>query len=106
MVAGRVSIVTAAASEGDWQEDFMSTTEHLTTEVPPSQDWRDLLEDILPPQGSWSEEQYLVLTDYKSRLIEFTDGFLEVLPVPTDQHQNILEFLFLAFLQFIKPRGG
>jgi Uma2 family endonuclease len=71
-----------------------------------SQEWKDLLEEILPPQGSWSEEQYLVLTDHGNRLIEFTDGFLEVLPIPTDRHQSILEFLYLAFFQFLKPRGG
>ena len=76
------------------------------TALPSIPQWKDLLEEILPPQGSWSEEQYLVLTDHKNRLIEFTDGFLEVLPRPTDRHQNIVQFLFLAFFQFIKPRGG
>jgi Uma2 family endonuclease len=65
-----------------------------------------LLEEILPSQGGWSDEQYLVLTEHTNRLVEFTDGFLEPLPMPTDQHQAILEFLFLAFLHFIKPRGG
>ena len=47
-----------------------------------------------------------VLTDHRSRLVEFTDGFLEVLPMPTDKHQSVLEFLFLAFLDFVEPRGG
>jgi Uma2 family endonuclease len=65
-----------------------------------------MLEEILPPQGSWSEEEYLVLTDHRNRLIEFTDGVLEVLPRPTDKHQSILEFLYLAFHLFLKPRGG
>jgi Uma2 family endonuclease len=65
-----------------------------------------LLEEVLPRQGEWSEEQYLVLTDHTNRLVEFTDGFLEVVCMPTDRHQAILEFLFLAFLGFIKPRGG
>src|SRR5207237_7066193 len=46
------------------------------------------------------------LTEHKTRLIEFTDGFLEPLPMPTDRHQSILGFLYLAFLQFVKPRGG
>ena len=54
----------------------------------------------------WSEEQYLVLTDSTNRLIEFTDGYLEPLPMPTDRHQAILEFLFLALRTFIRPRGG
>ncbi|HVC98738.1 MAG TPA: Uma2 family endonuclease [Pirellulales bacterium] len=84
----------------------MATASELATEVPSLQEWKDLLEDILPPQGRWSEEEYLVLTDHRNRLIEFTDGFLEVLPMPTDKHQSILQFLFLAFLEFVKPRGG
>ena len=58
------------------------------------------------PRVEWSEEEYLVLTDHRNRLVEFTDGFLEVLPMPTDKHQSVLEFLFLAFFGFVEPRGG
>ena len=73
----------------------------------PSQaEWKDLLEDILPRQGEWGEEDYLVLTDHRNRLVEFTDGFLEVLPRPTDEHQTLLKFLFLAFFHFFESRGG
>jgi Uma2 family endonuclease len=75
-------------------------------DVTAGQEWKVLLEEMLPPQGQWSEEQYLVLTDHRNRLIEFTDGFLEPLPMPTDRHQAILGFLYLIFQQFIKPRGG
>ena len=84
----------------------MATDSQLTTELPPTQEWKDLLVDLLPPQGAWSEEEYLVLTDHRNRLVEFTDGFLEVLPRPTDKHQTVLQFLFLAFFQFVQPRGG
>jgi Uma2 family endonuclease len=70
------------------------------------QEWKDLLAEILPLQGEWSEEEYLVLTDHRSRLVEYTDGFLEALPMPTDEHQAILGFLFLAFHNFTEPRGG
>ncbi len=66
----------------------------------------DLVLDLLPLQGRWDEEQYLWLTDYTNRLIEFTDGYIEVLPMPTDNHQALLEYLFLAFLAFLKPLGG
>jgi Uma2 family endonuclease len=75
-------------------------------ELPSKLQWKDVLEEILPPQGEWSEEEYLVLTDHRSRLIEYTDGFLEVLPMPTRVHQRILKFLFLAFFQFFDARGG
>jgi Uma2 family endonuclease len=68
--------------------------------------WMETLAEILPPQGQWTEEQYLVLTDHRNRLIEFTDGFLEILPMPTDKHQSILKFLFLLFFQVVEVRGG
>lgn len=70
------------------------------------QEWKDLLDDLMPPQGHWSEEEYLVLTEHRNRLVEFTDGYLEVLPIPTDKHQSVLKFLFLAFYSFAEPRGG
>ena len=84
----------------------MASTTQPTTELPSAQEWKEVLEQILPPQGEWSEEEYLVLTDHRNRLVEFTDGFLEVLPMPTDKHQGILGFLYLAFLNFIEPRDG
>src|SRR5262249_57773178 len=43
---------------------------------------------------------------HRNRLVEFTDGFLEALPMPTDKHQSLLKFLFLAFYAFAEPRGG
>jgi len=84
----------------------MTTAANPTTDLPSSREWKDLLEEILPRQGEWTEEQYLLLTDHRSRLIEYTDGLLEALPMPTDQHQSILQFLFLAFVHFLQPRGG
>ena len=84
----------------------MASATQPTTELPSGQDWKDVLEQILPPQGAWSEEEYLVLTDHRNRLVEFTDGCLEVLPMPTDRHQGILGFLYLAFHSFLEPRGG
>jgi len=62
--------------------------------------------DLLPLQGLWTETQYLTLTDQTSHLIEFTDGVIEVLPIPTDKHQAISQFLFLALLALIQRIGG
>ncbi len=62
--------------------------------------------DLEPLQGLWSVEQYLKLTNQTSQLIEFTDGMLEVLPMPTDKHQAISLFLLLGLLAFIRPRHG
>ena len=57
-------------------------------------------------QGLWTEAQYLRLTDHVRRLLEFTDGCLEVLPMPTDRHQVIVRFLFLALFPFVRDSGG
>ena len=62
--------------------------------------------DVEPLQGLWTEAQYLRLTDHARLLIEFTDGRLEVPPVPTDRHQAISQFLFLALSPFVAARGG
>jgi len=56
----------------------------------------DLVLSLMPLQGRWTAEQYLLLTDQTNRLIEFTGGYMEVLPMPTDQHQVMVRFVFLA----------
>jgi Uma2 family endonuclease len=70
--------------------------------------WGDGTEpiDLTPLQGLWTEEQYLKLTDGTNCLIEFTDGEIEVLPMPTDRHQVILALLYELFIAFIRPTGG
>lgn len=68
--------------------------------------YAELLKHLLPEQGAWTEEEYLWLTDSTTRLVEFTDGYIEVLPIPTTKHQKILSFLFIAFDLFLRPRGG
>lgn len=78
----------------------------LATLPPTAQEWKDVLAELLPPQGSWSEEEFLVLTGDRHRLVEYTDGLLEVIPVPTDQHQSILKYLFLAFFGYFESRGS
>jgi Uma2 family endonuclease len=57
-------------------------------------------------QGTWTVEQYLKLSEQTNRLIEYSDGFVEVLPMPTDRHQAILTFLFLALRPLIEQLGG
>ena len=84
----------------------MTTTTHLSSITTPQAELDRLLADLLPRQGQWDAEGYLWLTDHTNRLVEFTDGRIEVLPMPTDQHQHILKYLFLAFHAFVQPRGG
>ena len=65
-----------------------------------------ILSDTLPRQGRWSDDDYLWLTDRTRRLIEFTDGCIEELPMPTSTHQAILAFLYRALYAYLAPLGG
>jgi hypothetical protein len=73
--------------------DTMADTGRFTPNLPSTEAWKDMLEELLPRQGEWTDEEYLVLTDHGNRLVEYTDGFVEVLPMPTDEHQNVLQCL-------------
>jgi Uma2 family endonuclease len=59
---------------------------------------------LYPPQGQWSQEQYLALTDHTRWLVEYTAGKIEVLSMPTIEHQMIARFLFLALNTFVETR--
>src|SRR5947209_8537587 len=58
-----------------------------------------------PPQGSWSEQDYLGLEDYLggSIRVELTHGRLEVLPMPTEDHQDMILFFLEALQNFVRP---
>jgi hypothetical protein len=51
----------------------MATAPSPATGLTPAGARKDMLEEILPPQGRWSEGEYLVLTDHRNRLVEFTE---------------------------------
>ena len=58
---------------------------------------------LFPPQGSWTEDDYLALNT--NRLIELSDGCLEVLPMPSLAHQLIVAFLYERLMEFLAGRG-
>ena len=62
--------------------------------------------DLEPLQGLWTEVQYLTLTNQTNNLIEFTDGVIEVLPIPTDTHQRIPGYLYRRFFALFEVLGG
>ncbi len=62
--------------------------------------------DLDALQGLWTSEQYLRITDNNNWLLEFTDGKLEVLPMPTEQHQAIVGFLYVTLLAFLQRHRG
>jgi Uma2 family endonuclease len=59
---------------------------------------------FFPPQGQWTEDEYLALEDhYGSHIrVELSEGRLEVLPVPTEPHQLIIAFLLKYLERFVE----
>ncbi len=59
---------------------------------------------LYPPQGLWDEGDYLGLDT--NQLIEFTGGNLEFLPMPTDEHQTIVDRLVDMLKAYIAKHGA
>lgn len=57
---------------------------------------------LFPDQGTWSPEEYLELN--ANRLVEFSHGILEVLPMPSQTHQLIVLYLYRLLLNFSETR--
>ena len=77
---------------------------HLVTQSPPSRSgpaWD--IARLYPDQGQWSEAEYLSLNT--NHLVEFSDGYVEVLPMPTMSHQLIVQYLSNLLLAFV-TRGS
>jgi Uma2 family endonuclease len=73
----------------------------IPTSLASEDDYAWELATLYPPQGHWSEEAYLDLTDGTNRRIELVDGRLEFLPMPTELHQALVGFLYHASLAFV-----
>jgi Uma2 family endonuclease len=60
---------------------------------------------LFPLQGSWDEDEYLALDD-AGRLVELSDGCIEVLPMTTKPHQRIAQFFFQVLSRFVSDRAS
>lgn len=58
-----------------------------------------------PQQGDWTEADYFDVTADRTG-IEFVDGTLEFLPMPTRTHQEIIQIMWLLLHQHLYPKGG
>jgi Uma2 family endonuclease len=58
---------------------------------------------MFPLQGGWSVEDYLALDT--GLLVEYTEGFVRVLPMPNLLHQLIVKFLFRLLDDFVNERN-
>ncbi|MFI5457776.1 MAG: Uma2 family endonuclease [Isosphaerales bacterium] len=58
---------------------------------------------LFPTQGTWSEAEYLALDT--NHLVEFSDGFVEFLPMPTMTHQLIAHLFHCVLESFVLAYG-
>lgn len=59
---------------------------------------------LYPEQGEWSIDEYLDLPG--NRLIEYTNGYIEFLPMPTTTHQWMVWLFHQLLQQFAWPHLG
>ena len=59
---------------------------------------------LFPIQGAWSESDYFALTEWTNRLVEFSKGYVEVLPMPTRRHQKIVLLFYRLLYSFMAAR--
>lgn len=58
---------------------------------------------IFPAQGTWAEEDYLLLPG--NRLVEYSHGIVEVLSMPSYAHQLVTAWLFGVLKAFVRSQG-
>jgi Uma2 family endonuclease len=61
---------------------------------------------LFPAQGDWSEDDYLALQDNTNRLVELSNGCIEVLPMPSPFHLRIVKYLFRLLEVFVLSLGS
>ena len=66
---------------------------------------RSNLSQSQPPAEGITEAEYLHLTRHGNRLAEFSDGHIEVLPMPTTAHQRIVRYLIGLLMSLAGSRG-
>ena len=102
----RVQLLWAYSAGYGRMKRMATSTPAMTTSATSQDALHALLREVLPSQGTWSDEEYLWLTDRCNRLIEFTDGHVQGLPMPTYTHQAVLLALYRLFYDYLTPRGG
>jgi Uma2 family endonuclease len=61
---------------------------------------------LFPFQGQWTEAEYLSLQRRTNRPVELSDGWIEVLPMPSPFHQRIVRFLFRLLESCVAALGA
>lgn len=56
---------------------------------------------LFPPQGQWTDGDYLNLTNDLTQLVELADGHLDILEMPSTSHQQIVLKLMRQLADFV-----
>lgn len=89
------TIADLQAGNANWKVAWETPVSHRGTPT-----WEMAL--AFPHQGEWTEEEYLNLDT--NRLVEFTDGVLEFLPMPKLSHARISRYLSDLLRQYVEAR--
>ncbi|MCA9965468.1 MAG: Uma2 family endonuclease [Anaerolineales bacterium] len=60
---------------------------------------------LFPPQGYWSLDHYVTLDASTNHLIEFSNGAIEILPMPSIQHQRLVRALFHWLFMYVQQHN-
>jgi Uma2 family endonuclease len=119
MAAGTLAVFgrwgSAGAAARAWEQTMSTQTPFTPSQVgfippqsPSNQTGRPTWEiaHFFPDQGEWTEKDYLDLERIFGDHIrvELVDGRLEMLPAPTEQHQDSILFLLDSLRDFVVPR--
>ncbi len=61
--------------------------------------------NLFPRQGYWTETEYLRLTESYNWPMELNDGNLEILPMPTMKHQDLVAYVYQLLLTFVRANS-
>lgn len=78
----------------------VSPRHHASREGEPT--WE--IAHLYPTQGNWTEAEYLALDT--NHLVELSDGYLELLPMPTVLHQLVVDFLHERLKAYLQTHEG
>src|SRR5262245_61082852 len=62
---------------------------------------------FFPAQGAWTEDDFFGLEDVVGKIprVEYVNGRLEVLPMPTQSHQFIIDYVYEMLKAFVRSHA-
>jgi Uma2 family endonuclease len=94
-------MITAAGETAKLESEvLMSVASPQINPAVPEPAWE--IAKIFPNQGHWSKWDYFLLPT--NRLVELSNGNIELLEMATPRHQAMVGFLYEALVFFVRPR--